>query len=359
MRKRFEDTVNQYGTDFKGMMGSDSSEPDYLVHLADLSMHISRAAKREGTSAEDQKRIASIQRGKLEIMQQLKSDLSAIDDPESDVEQEKGSRIVRADEFGYQVETEDGQTEEITLGEIMTDGDWGVAYHMDPETVPRNVRKRFLVEEAKRQLADLYDDQMLIQGIGSDQIHDFKRQTYRRIQKDKEAGETHAGLIAEQMVRNLLAKMTIDNDVDFEIIGTDVFQDVERKVDFIVHLKTHRRGVSVEESEQPDTVGIQFTTSTAPYRLAKKQKQIDRAIERRKDEDDVDDILLVSIPMKEIWEQYRAWKQTKSAGGPDKLWDDETKEKIFRGVMDGVLDPERIEEHLSAMRSDRSEPLAA
>ena len=66
-----------------------------------------------------------------------------------------------------------------------------------------------------------------------------------------EFGSEQQGIIAEKMVKNFLKKLSMDTDADFEIIDADVYQDVEQKVDFIIHRKNKdkNKGAKVQESE--------------------------------------------------------------------------------------------------------------
>jgi hypothetical protein len=277
-------------------------------------------------------------------MKSFKQKIADLDNPETTAERKEGQVLImynQGTEKFYQVEK---GMEPISVGEIMTDGDWGIEYYLDPETIPRNIRKRYIIESAKNRIQSKLDEQIIIDEISNQKTDKFKRETYGRIKADAEKGYDPTGIIAEKMVKNFLKKLTYDSDVNFRLIEADVFQDVEQKVDFIIHRKKHTRGVGVDENDQSGDIGIQFTTNPSQHKLRQKSQQIERAKSKLAEEDAVEDIVLVSIPLNQTRDIYRKWSLDKSGGGPDKLWTQDTKETIFKEVMKDFLAPKEIQE---------------
>lgn len=290
------------------------------------------------TRYKSEKEIFAIQKKKQSIMKNLKDNIEKIRDG-IDVEMSEGERIV-TEKDGRLLLEEGG---EITKAELLTDGDWGIDYHLDTASVSENLRKKYLIEQAKKELMDLLDEQIIESEVSSKKTHEYKRDTYEVIRKDRKGKEEELapGLIAEKMVKNVMKKISIDCDVDFTIKEADVFQDVENKIDFIIKINAYKRGVDVQAGSE--TIGIQFTIGKSKKLIEHKNIQIDRS-KKNLDEVNVDDLVLVNIPLDEITNFYDSWSFRKASGGPDKLWSDDSKEKIFKGVMQGVMSKEDINE---------------
>tara|TARA_B100001971_G_C18113634_1_gene495592 strand:- start:251 stop:1015 length:765 start_codon:yes stop_codon:yes gene_type:complete len=250
MRPRFEKGLQAYSELAKDTLDTEKS-PDEEQELANaINWKTKRVARDSGSSPRAQSAIFDIQKNKQELMQSLKQKIADLDNPETTAERKEGQVLImynQGTEKFYQVEK---GMEPISVGEIMTDGDWGIEYYLDPETIPRNIRKRYIIESAKNRIQSKLDEQIIIDEISNQKTDKFKRETYGRIKADAEKGYDPTGIIAEKMVKNFLKKLTYDSDVNFRLIEADVFQDVEQKVDFIIHRKKHTRGVGVDENDQ-------------------------------------------------------------------------------------------------------------
>jgi len=64
---------------------------------------------------------------------------------------------------------------DVTLGEILTDSDWGVEYRLLPE-VSRQIKKKYVVAEAKHHLRKLLDKQIAITEISRKVPTDMDRE---------------------------------------------------------------------------------------------------------------------------------------------------------------------------------------
>lgn len=342
MREQLEEQLRHYNETLELLLDPETTDGDRLRLEAVLKREVKHAAAEAQTTPEIERQIVDLQKQKRAILEQLHEDLKLIDDPEAEPAVPDGARPVSSEDGTLMAEATNGRLSPLTHGELLTDMEWGVQYVPD-RSVPRELRKRYAIEKARAELRGLLDEQIILEEGGSEETHFRKREAYQHIRERRERGDLPAGIIAEKMVRNFLKKLSIDTGVDFTVVDADVYQDVEKKIDFIIRRRSHHRGVRVEADEHAERVGVQMTTSTSPDLLAHKQGQVERSKHHLKSADEVDDIVLVSVPLQNITERYARWNEMKSSGGPDKLWDIETREAIFREVLAGVFKPDEIE----------------
>lgn len=353
MNRSFEQSINSYKEVAKDALEGDLSSKEQAELDAELASKIRRISQSRESTPEDQQRIYALQKKKQEIMLALKERIRNLD-TDKELGPRNNERRVRQENGVFKVRLRNGKEVPATKGEIMTDMDWGMYYHLDPKTVDRNVRKRYLIEDAKHELEELLDKQITIDEVSSAQTHEWKRVAYE--EREKSSGIA-TGLLAEKMVKGYLKQLSYDlDDADFDVINADAHQDVDQKMDFIVKRKRHERGVEVEETAAIERVGVQFTTNMSEETLRHKEWQLNRAwqelqrdnsIKRSEDatakDDAIKDLVLVQIPPTQVREAYYAWKNNdRLPGGPQKQWDEEVKEDVFRGVMKDVLPEEEI-----------------
>lgn len=302
---------------------------------------LDKIANERGLRPESVRQILSLQKEKQRIMEWLDARLKNIDTKEQEFE--PGARRIMFDGKGYVWERSDGTREPVSLGALLTDGVWDVNYILDPETVPRNTRKHFFIEKARRLLQRELDKQIAIDQQQSSTSNPRNRQGYSGLVKDREVLGTE-GHLAERMVFSYLNKLSIDEEVPFTIEASNVYEDIELKIDFIIKVKARKRGVSVEgleEEEEGRTVGVQFTIAS---RRSRKLGKLQKAKEKAKESGSkVEDIILVKVPLKRLNSLFARWSVNKPPGGPDKLWDVEIRQKILKGVLKGLLDQEEVE----------------
>lgn len=348
MRPRFRETLEQYGAIAKDMKSAENSALSALGTV--LNWHIGKEAEVSATSPEAQFSIFETQQKKQAIMDWLKSELRKLDEPEAKYEQPKGSILISQAEDGhfYRLRNTEAQKQErsyLTLGELLTDGDWGLNYFLDPATMPRMVRKQFLVEEAKRRLQAYLDDQIITAEVSSTHTDSGRADAYKALRAERKSGEEAGGHALEKMVRNFFRKLHIDHNLPVDIEHTDVFQDVEQKIDFIFRRPRRLRGIGVMEKEGAQDIAIQFTKNTDPGVLERKMRQIRSAKLRLNEEDDVADIRLVVMSTSAGGGTVRGWKKEgMPSGGPDKLWDSALREQVFRELLGGFLPPEELDQ---------------
>lgn len=338
MKETFEKRLRDYGEVAKDIMKKEDKVDDEL--RAVYNWHIQKGSESSNTSKRSQVDIFNLQRRKQEIINELKKNISRLDGGNNEKNQETAREIFLNKEGSLQ----DNNGEVISLGELITDGEWDIDYSLNSETIPRQIRKRYLIERAKIKLQNLLDDQIAINERDSENVDIMKRDAYKRSYEDKHLGVEKAGLLAEKMVRNLLKKIIIDLGADFELEKADLYQDVNQKIDFIIKRKSRGRGVRIEESME--NLGIQFTINTREDIKRHKEKQIERSKKELLPEDHIKDIVLVSVPINDINNKYNEWKMGKRPGGPDKLWSIADKKRIFEEITKGFLTQEEIFEYL-------------
>lgn len=354
MKEKFEGHLRSMNDTVRELRDDDVSLKEALTE-PDVGEKIEQSANDWGTSEEAQEKILGIQYEKAAVMDELHQGFQSIDRGEG-VAGPEGSRSVIYDhETGHLYADIDGVKETISRGELFTDGEWGLSYSLDT-SVPTAIQKRYLVEQTKRTLRKHLDTQILEDLVGKATSSDQpKRIDFLGRQRTAMEGkglfrkmlagelEVDFGNRAEAMVRNFLKKLTIDHDLDFEVIDSDVHQDAVEKIDFIIHRTDRNRGVQVQGSTTHD-VGIQFTITNKTDILHEKEREIQKARERNQKTHVVDDIVLVTISLRQINLQYERWLKDKKPGGPEKLWERDIQAQIVRGVLKKVMSNEEIED---------------
>jgi hypothetical protein len=170
------------------------------------------------------------------------------------------------------------------------------------------------------------------------------KEIYKTVLDQDKEGMVQQGLIAEKMVKTYFEKYPIDHDTSFVFGEADSSDDIERKIDFFIHkrMNSRTRGVRAEGSDKDEDYGVQFTIN--PSVTKHKLEQIKKS---KKDfgMKDVDDIVLVTIPLQQSKDIYDRWQQAgRPPGGPEKLWKEATQERIFRGVLNGFFKKKEIDD---------------
>ena len=350
MRFAFEKNIAEFRKTAKEQVSGEQKTKKEKKKIKEVvNWQVEEAAKIRQTPLETQKEIFELQKRKQQEMVALREELKGADSTESaslsipEQESIKNKRLIKEEDNCLWWEKKNGQKQAITLGELLTDGEWGIDYHLDSFTVSRLNRKKYVVEKTKRRLLNLLDKQIVKDETSSQKIDSGKKGAYEGFSAAQEQGGEASGFVAEKIVKNILRKAVFDHSLPFKVLEANVFEDIEQKVDFIIERKIRARGVGVNKGketvdDEDNAVGIQFTTIVSEQILRHKQQQIDKAKKRLSQEDRVSDILLVSIPMKNIQDVYKKWiERGKPNGGPDKLLKETDREVIFKGVLKGFL----------------------
>ncbi len=155
-------------------------------------------------------------------------------------------------------------------------------------------------------------------------------------------------------MKNFFQELQIDDDLPIHVLSADLYQDAAQKVDFIIKRHHHHRGVDVKD-QQIESVGMQFTITRGS--LARKKEQIAETRRRLRPTDRIDDVLLVRLPLRSIEELWDRWNsEGRPPGGPQQYWDEQTKEIVFRGVLEGMMNKEEIDSLWQQVKGSEEEP---
>ncbi len=341
MREGFEQDLQQYSK----LATAEQRSTGRLSHeiIAEEVEQLTREMSAEHLSTiQAEQDVYEIQKSKQRIMERLQQELHALDAGKGAPEAEPTAWHVAEHADGRFIAERDGQALEVTTGDIMTDGEWGVTYALD-RGIDRRVQKRYFVERAKQQLSDLLNEQVAVTEATSYKNDPKKRMAYENIAADHERSVEHLGIVAEKMVRTFLEKLTYDYpELDFRVERADTFQDVEEKIDFLIHRKSHTRAVDVDVPEK-HAEGVQFTINPKAEVAQHKREQIARVLGEARRREHIDDIVLVSLPTQDFAEAYATWKQWQQPGGPEKNWERDVREKVFRNVLQDLFSPAELE----------------
>ncbi|MFA5319519.1 MAG: hypothetical protein WC387_04130, partial [Candidatus Paceibacterota bacterium] len=232
MRKSFEENIRQYNEIAKDELeiGEGRKPSEDSPELAELKTVLDWETRKDASARETsqaaQLEIYALQRTKQNIFQKLKRDLATLDTPGAELHWEKGSKEVVFKSGEYFFFDKNGVKEPVAAGEIFTDGDWGLKY-APGESVPREIRKRYIIETAKRKMRAKLDRQIYIDEIASQKTGEHVKSAYtRKLEEEEFEGKLSPGILAEKMVNGLLKKMSFIPGVNFEILEADVHLDV-------------------------------------------------------------------------------------------------------------------------------------
>jgi len=258
------------------------------------------------TNEEAREEIDKTQLEKTELVQRLRDWRGKFfgSDVENDIESEMGNKKLFWNGNGFETRLRGGEKIELTDGEIASAYLWGTFWQFD-ESVSKDDQQYVMSQQIRELIAGKYDDQLTEFGRVNKLSDDRKRDTYEAINaQPTEIEKLSDGFLAERMVSTLLNKAQLDYDLPFTLQSVDVYEDVENKIDFIVSVSEHDRAVKV--NEQGSDIGVQFTINTSEKKTEQKEKQIQHSL--RQGEHAVDDIVLVSMPFKEIRDLFNQWR---------------------------------------------------
>jgi len=284
-----------------------------------------------------EKEILRLQVEKQKIMDRLHYNLKSIDNAE------KYPRVHEENAIDIRYDDDSSSffagKESVSLGQLLSDGDWGIQYDLD-ESVPRKVKKKYYVEEAKRRLRQFYDKQI----SQDNESICSKPEDLRRLDE---------GIIVEMVVANLFSRLVFDAKPGFSLVPGNAYEDGFLKADFILRTdKQIQRGVHSNSSDG-NVIGIQLYAGSSAKKIEKKDQQIQRLLESGKLP--FDDLVLVNIPLKGIKQIVVDYLTTMedgkiSPGGPTIFMQISDKERIIRGVLDKFVSDQEIDNIVGVMR---------
>jgi hypothetical protein len=348
MKQHFEETLRVFSDVAKEKVNESLGEIKDKLKKKELEEMVPYVARVD---------VLELQKEKQKIMDWLHEQILAVDRKEevrSINKESAGNKDYRVDE-NMNVEWR-GKTIPVTKGDLATDGEWELLYRLD-KALPKNVKKEFVVAEAKRAMRDLLDKQIAtteakreipkwMDGAMRGYMNAVKG-GYSRVEKGKKEdlidNVYSAGLVAEKLITTQMEKFEIDNNAPYKFYHGDVFDDYERKVDGFLVIPAHTRGVKAKTEDRED-FGIQLYVG---HDQAQKQHKEEQLIESKRTFglEDIDDLVLVTIPSTHSQDVYKKWIACgRKPGGPEKLWDDVTQERVFYGILKGFFSEDVIDD---------------
>lgn len=329
-----------------------NSELDKLSHVADFQKE--EAAISQRTGPKTQEIIYDLQREKQEIMQEMKDDLECLRNPDCSLEKMEGDRLASYDGEKFIYENDSNQKLSATFGDVLTDMEWGITYHFDRSSVPVHFIKKYIVERTKKELLDLLDKQIIISEVTGNVIESKRKAIFKIVHKERESGASKEkwGFISEVIVKNFLKKLSVDFDLPFSVKEADVYQDVEQKIDFIIHREQRKRGVNVDANDQVKDIGVQFTVNDSAKQH--KEKQIEKSlIELREEKNYVQDIALVVFPLSMVMDLKHDWElMGRPSGGPEGYLKRNTAKYLFASLLKDVFTQDEIAEYWERVKGN-------
>ncbi len=315
------------------------------------------ASIKRNVTQESRDTIQKIQMEKQEFVDKLRAWRSkffgkSLDD-ESDIESLYGNRTLeQAADGSYCTYLRGGQKVVLSRGEVFAAREWGIFWRLD-DSIDKHDQQAIMAHQMRSLVENAYNKQLLEFGRVNKLSDDRKRDTYAQLQDIPIQLENRGdGFLAEKIVISLLKQLEHDSTLSIRVEAADVYEDVENKIDFIVTIESRRRGVEIDE--QSSHIGVQLTMRTDTSKVQEKEKQI-RASKQRGDAD-VDDIVLLSLPLKEVRSLFNTWRYNKDGSkksekaldprGPNCFMSQELKESIVGALMSKL--PENVRQRLSA-----------
>jgi hypothetical protein len=342
MRESFEKNIESYTEVIHQQLADTSKEGKVRAEGLKQEAIVSGALNSDTTPIAENE-IYRIQKQKIEKLRKFKRWLESTRSGEGFVHPESRKDLPRVSQNEDGTLLVEGRGM-VTMGELVADVEWGQKYSFDPSVNIHDVRKWHLAE-LKQDLREKLNAQIIESELADQKADAWKQGAYEKMRERSESAMEKTGIIAEKMVMTFLEELSYDHpDADFEIEPADAHMDVHQKIDFVIHRKQRTHGARIEESAEADTirvrdVGIQFTTALG--KVEQKEKQLRQA---RKNAKEVDDIVLVTLPLKEASALYKTWDASgRQPGGPMRLWSRDTKAQVFRAVMTHVLTQDEID----------------
>ena len=322
-------------------------------------------------------RIQEIQNEKETIIELAEAAIDQIDDEGKYTAPIEDGAVVRTVGPGEDGEMlifgKGGAQSPVSKGQLLVAGLWDESHNLN-EGVSVDFMRSYVLTRAKYQLAQLRDTQIaLCEANQKYNANTGRDESYKAIAALNESGEGMSnGLMAEKMVESFMTKMMHDHDVPYRIKSVSVYEDVEYKIDFILEPIADAEMVGVGTTEPHDNpgIGVQFTTMKRPkapedqsketdsQRMAREHwtqrfdhkksqlKRVMRTMEKTGDKV-VDDLVFVSLPLDSVRQARREWEdagpKNRAPGGPDELWSEAEKKKVFFGLLKSILPEEALE----------------
>ncbi|MDQ5949748.1 MAG: hypothetical protein QG563_255 [Patescibacteria group bacterium] len=181
------------------------------------------------------------------------------------------------------------------------------------KTLAKNLAKKTKREDARKSIA--YSEVEARSGITSEQL----------------------GIKAEKLMIGVAEMISINRpDLHISVRAGNAYEDVQEKIDFIIDVRSKKRGVEVETRDElfdEKHFGIQFTINTS--KQDSKKDQIEKSKNRGTE---MDDILLVTMEQDMLRKALNSWKEKGSPlHGPWAEFSKESQHKVITALFENIL----------------------
>lgn len=282
---------------------------------------------------------------KSKMMGTLREELRSIDErDEMEPLEIISRRTVSYDESRDEMYVEEhGKRRPVTEDDIVADLMWGVKYRPDDSVPPaawRRLRKLSAIKEAHANIEHLWNRELAEREGVSLPTTSYTPEFLEE--------NPQAGVVAERMLQSLLTR--IQDKTGLRVESSNAIEDHQLKYDFKIVYLERVRGVALTEKggtreayvTEKKRIGIQFTINMSAH--DHKTKQILKAKQQLGDErykssvsKPVDDIVLVSVEMKDVGAAFRKWlADGKPTGGPESYLSKQQKRELLESVLQNV-----------------------
>lgn len=312
-----------------------------ISHLDDSSREdvVLNSLKERATSFLGEENIYIEQKIVSEIINETSKEIEQIKE-----NMEKGTGVTY-DKYknGFNVGNENG----ISIGKIVSSRRWRIDLSL-PENLEKSgdgkkVRKLMTEAILKDHLFKKLNKVLALNLFESTKKKDASiSKGYDEIAKRSDLESKQLGIFAEQIIIGVLEGISIDHsDLGFDIIEANAYQDMNNKIDFIIHAKEKRKGVGINRLEtefKEKSIGIQFTTNKEAF--SRKADQISTVKERGGIS--VDDIIYVDLDKKILQKAVTEWENSnRPIYGPWKFLSSQIKKEILENLLNDVLNDEQ------------------
>ena len=296
---------------------------------------------------------------------------------------DEGRREITFDEARNSFFVEhNGKQKNISLGDIAADYGWGIKYRLSSSMPPRFRRllsKRIAVNEARRDIEDIYNKELVGRfgekfGIykTADMIFGGMAGVEKRINETK-MQDTLKGVVGENMAREFLTRVSIDNpELGFAVQRANAYEDTFLKYDFRLQKRFRARGIIVEDENLKSDIkklGVQFTVGGGLGKESKMAEGRERIkITSSFVKRPVQELALVKVQFDKLNEYFKQWvRNGKPSGGPEQYMTNEEKRQLLvkatenfislsESDIDAILKPEeRIHGEGAGVRKGKKE----
>ncbi|OHA06512.1 MAG: hypothetical protein A2934_05205 [Candidatus Sungbacteria bacterium RIFCSPLOWO2_01_FULL_47_10] len=281
-------------------------------------------------------------------MRRLARSLRAIDTEEDIEEFGVDRRMLYYDEDsgGFYAKDNNGK-KAVTVADVQSDCAWGLRYLPDPEMphgVFRQTAKKILVNEARRDVEELYDKELALWNLGA-----ASKTPLSHIEENWGKRGVPEGIIAETMARELLNRTSLNNSLGFVVVRANNMEDGIFKYDFKLQTSQRKRGVSLDDNSgekeaRRKKIGIQFTIRSGEG--VWKKAVLDAVKKLYGGKLPVDEIIFVQVPTKDFSKAFTRWLEAeKPSGGPEQFLSKDLKMRLLKESTQGLvqLSDEEIE----------------